>query len=337
MKVLFLGEGWTGSNARSMANAFSAAGYETRHIDTTHVGRPSRLSPGWIRLKLTGMNANQAIHAQIDQAVRDWRPDILFCFKTIYLDQARLTELPVTVKIHYSPDDASNPANVSEDYLRHESAWDHVVTTKTHNVTELEARGVRSAIFVPSAYDPAWHHPIAVADPDRFSVGFIGSRRPDREQLLARLGEMYAGDLLVAGQMSQSPSIRKSGANLGPSAFGEPFSQLVGRIRSNLILLNSDNRDMHTCRSYEIPAAGGFFVGQRTDEHSDLLVEESECLLFGTEDELVDHLNWADTHKTQVDSMRKRGYRAILSGNNTYVDRVHMMSVQAGFSPRRVK
>ncbi len=333
LRVLFVGPAWTGSNAASMANAFVEVGFEVRHIDSTRASRPPRYSADWVRLKLGRGLPAPGLLGEIEETVRAWRPDVLFCFKTINLDQRRLLDLDVPIKIHYSADDISNPDNTTDGYLSHESDWDHIITTKRHNVAELEARGVRSAIFVLSAYDPAWHHPVAVSNPDAYRVGFIGSRRPDREELIASLGKAYGSQMLVAGTMSTSPSVKASGASLAPSMYGEDFSRGIATTMSNLVLLNSENRDTHTCRTFEVPAAGGLFVGQRTDEHREILSDEVEALLFDSDEELLERLAWVDSHPAEASRMRQRGREAILKRGDTYADRVRELARAVEITP----
>ena len=45
MKILYIGDDWVGSNARSLADGFRQAGHDVVVIDTTPVTLPPRLSP----------------------------------------------------------------------------------------------------------------------------------------------------------------------------------------------------------------------------------------------------------------------------------------------------
>ena len=103
--------------------------------------------------------------------------------------------------------------------------------------------------------------------------------------------------------------------------YGEHFSTAVASVTANLVLLNSDNRDTHTCRSLEVPAAGGLFVGERTDEHAALLTEGTECLLFSDEDELHQVLKWCRDHPDRATAIARSGHQRIVGGNHRYVDR----------------
>ncbi|RDI55814.1 CgeB family protein [Nocardia mexicana] len=324
MRILFVGDDWVGSNARSLADGFRQAGHEVVVVDTTAVTLPPRLSPPWVYAKVAHRRAPWRVadvHDEIDYLAADFAPDMVFAFKAVHLDQARLLSVPAALHVHYSPDDVANPENISADYLAHEANWDLIVTTKRHNVPELRERGVGSVAFVSSAYDPAWHHPAARRG-DRFLTGFIGACRPDRRGLLVDLAREYGGGLAVYGPgwRRVAPLWRTGAAVRGP-VYGEHFSVAVAAVTANLVLLNSANRDTHTCRSYEIPAAGGLFVGERTEEHAALLAEDTECFLFSSTAELRDILTRCARHPDQAIKVAEAGYRRITAGRHRYLDR----------------
>ncbi|WP_458688517.1 CgeB family protein [Nocardia tengchongensis] len=325
MRVLFVGDDWVGSNARSLADGFRQAGHEVVVIDTTSVTLPPRLSPPWVYSKLAHRRAPwdiESLHREIDSAAHTFKPDLLFAFKSVHLDQQRLLSTPAGLHVHYSPDDVSNPYNTSPEYLAHESAWDLIVTTKWHNVPELTARGARHVKFVRSAYDPALHHLTARRTVRRYLVGFVGAVRPDRQDLLVSLAREHHGDMLLRGPgWRRVRALWQTGADVGGAVYGEHFSAAVAAVTANLVLLNSDNRDTHTCRTFEVPAAGGLFVGERTDEHAELLQDDAECYLFSGPAELRDILRRCTKYPDQAAKVAEAGHHRIVTGAHSYADR----------------
>ncbi|NUS43128.1 MAG: glycosyltransferase [Mycobacteriaceae bacterium] len=325
MRMLYVGDDWVGSNARSLADAFRQAGHEVIVVDTTAASLPGRLTPAWWYAKSTGRRApwtHRVLHARIDQVAKDFRPDVLFAFKGVYLNQRRLLDVPCGLRVHYSPDDVANPTTTSAEYLALEREWDLVVTTKRHNVAELSARGARRVLFVPSAYDPAWHRPCARRAARTALVGFVGARRPDRSALMVELARAYGGDLLLRGPgWWKAPGLRGTGADVGGPVYGDHFSAAVAGVAANLVLLNSDNRDTHTCRSFEIPAAGGLFVGERTDEHQEMLDEGTQALMFTGREELRAAVDWVRDHPDAAAKIAEAGHRRVTAGRHTYRDR----------------
>jgi hypothetical protein len=306
-----------------MASGLEAAGHEVRIIDTTPISKPTPLSPPWWALKVSGGGPSRPGGELLEvarQIAVDWRPDVLFCFKTVRLDQEHLLDLPVPLTVHYSPDDVSNPENVTTDYLVHESQWSLIVTTKRHNVEEIEERTGSKPLFVWSAYDPAWHHPRPLARPyAEYSVGFVGNARPDRLDLVVGLSRRFGRSFLLAGErwVRMSPSLVRHASVRGPQ-YGEHFSSAVRSVLCNLVLLNSDNRDSHTCRSFEVPAAGGLVVAERTEDHLELFEEGREALFFSSEDELLELISVVTRAPHSFLDMRRRGHERVVNGNHSY-------------------
>jgi hypothetical protein len=306
-----------------MASGLEAAGHDVRIVDTTPIAKPTPLSLPWWSRKLPGgglPDPGDRLLSTARELARDWRPDVLFCFKTVRLDQQRLLDLPVPLKVHYSPDDVSNSENVTADYLAHEQHWSLVVTTKRHNVEEIAARSGTKPLFVWSAFDPAWHHPRPLQRPyTEYVAGFIGNARPDRLALVTRLSRRLGRDFLLAGERwsRMSPTLARHASVRGPR-YGESFSSAVRAVRCNLVLLNAANRDSHTCRSFEVPAAGGLVLAERTADHQLLFDEGREALMFSSEDELLDLVACTGREPDRFAEIRRRGHERIVGGNHSY-------------------
>jgi Glycosyl transferases group 1 len=325
MKILYIGDDWVGSNARSLADGFRQAGHDVVVVDSTAVSLPQRLSPPWVYSKIWRRRAPwsvDTVHSQIGRVAAELRPDMVFGFKTVHLDQRRLLEIPARLHVHYSPDDVSNPYNTSREYLDLEREWDLIITTKRHNVEELRDRGANAVKYVRSAYDPAWHRPAARREARRYLVGFVGACRPDRRGEMISLADKYGSKLLVQGPgWRRVPQLRFTRATVAGPVYGEKYSWVIATVQANLVLLNSDNRDTHTCRTFEVPAAGGLFVGERTDEHAEILDDRTECFLFSEPAELHEILDRCEADPELTRKVAEAGHRRVVRGGNRYVDR----------------
>ncbi|KXP09303.1 glycosyl transferase family 1 [Tsukamurella pulmonis] len=322
MRILFAGDDWYGSNARSLAVGFHRAGHEVTVVDTTAVTLPRRGGAAWWYAKRTGRRAPAAVDAVHERLESQPVPDLLFCYTAVHLDQERLLSLPAGRRVHYSADDVANPVNTTPAYLAAESGWDAVVTTKAHNVPELAARGVRHPIFVRSAYDPDWHRPTGSRSARRYAAGFVGNARPDRTALLAGLAARWGREFYLAGPgWRRRPALLRSGATVRGPQYGAALSAAIGAVDANLVLLNSDNRDTHTCRTFEVPAAGGLFVGPRTVEHAELLADGREALLYDDPAEIDGIIERVRADPAGARRIAEAGRSAIVRGGHTYTDR----------------
>jgi hypothetical protein len=121
------------------------------------------------------------------------------------------------------------------------------------------------------------------------------------------------------------PELHLTRATVGGPVYGEHFSAVVAQVTANLVLLNSDNRDTHTCRTFEVPAAGGLFVGERTAEHAELLDDGRECFLFSSPDELHEVLRRCAHSPERAREIAVLGHRRITGGGHAYVDRARQI------------
>jgi hypothetical protein len=305
-----------------MARGLSGLGHEVLGIWTDSINNPSRHSLAWGYKHLSGRRAPWTIRRfkAALRAAEEFKPDIVFCFKAIHVPQELLLSVKSKLHIHYSPDDLCNKRFTSQDYLDHERAWTLIVTTKRYNLPELASRGTMRTLQVQCAYDPTWHFPAPSTMGPRFDVGFIGTAtdRPGRIEFMGRLAAIYQKHLVAIGNGWPSSAIARM-ATTSPPVYGEQFSYRVASITSNLVLLAP--RDQHTTRSYEIPAARGLFLGERTEEHTAIIEDYVEGLLYSSEEELIERLHWVERNQGSAREIASRGWRRITRGKNSYGDR----------------
>lgn len=325
--MLFVGDDWYGSNATSLRDAFTDLGLEVLTVNTFS----SRSGPSSIPKRLArkirpaafSRRSTESVSEAVRAAVRAHGAfDYLFVFKGIHVSAAVVSEFR-GLTVHYHPDDTANLANVSDIYSAAEPHYDTHVTTKLHNVGELRARTKSDVIFVRCAYDPRWHFADKSASTlDR--VGLVGTKRPDRIKFVGSVAAAASNAdqrMLIAGSgWSSEHHLGRIAEIVGPK-FGAEFSLAVHSAPIQLGVLNSANRDSHTCRSFEVPAAGGLFVGEWSAEHDSIFSEQGSALLYRTEEEAIDMIRFALLNEEFSSRTRAKGLELITNGKNTYVDR----------------
>lgn len=322
MRVLVVGNLSIGSNARSLAEGFGQH-HEVRMVDTSAWTHPRRFQRDWVLKRyassLSSKSNSQCI-AAIREATTGWKCDVAVFFKTILFEQDALLSVKATRRVHYSPDDVSNPENLSKQYLDAELEWDAVVTTKRHNVPELTSRGVQNPIFVMSAFDPDIHY--AKVEQKRFTAGFIGAMRPDRNDLPRLLSHTMRGRYVVAGpKWRRKYPLDIPRVEILPPVMGTAFSDLSAKMHAGLVLLNSANRDTHTCRTFEVPATGVLGIMQRTAEHETLFDEGSAVFVDSLRDEVPTVLERVEAEPRWAAAIAEKGHRVVTTGGHTYAHR----------------
>jgi spore maturation protein CgeB len=235
-------------------------------------------------------------------------------------------------------DDMFNPTNQTFLFYRALPLLDWVFTTKSYNVPEFLEAGAKNAVYVPNAYDATIHYP-ARPLPDelpryRGDVAFIGTFRRDRADYLAGLCARLDSTCVVrvwGGGWHKMGRVvywlrRRAWEPLNKGTecrelWGPEMGKAIQANKICLGLLNHANRDLHTSRTFEIPACGGFMLAERTCEQLGFFEEDKEAAYFSTIEELVDKLRFY----MRADSVRERisrtGYERCLRSGYQYTDR----------------
>lgn len=325
LRVLYVGNLRPGRNSRSMLHGLqSLPDLEVRSVDSGRFQPKSRLSAEYWRYRRTrqiNSGAAAGLDADLRAVLDGWSPDILFCFKTVDLPQDRLQSIRAPRSVHYSPDDVSNADCTTPEYLEAERQWDLLVTTKGHNVEELLARGARNVLHVWSAYDPALHLGAPVTSARKYLTSFYGAHRPDRSWLVDTLRQTAPDRAVVAGERWRRNNLGATkNVDIVRPVYAEAFLPFCQSAESGIVLLNSANRDTHTCRSFEVPAAGQAAVLEDTEEHRTLLTEQ-EAFFFKGQDGLAETLLTVRGDATRRARVAAAGNRRISLGSHTYADR----------------
>lgn len=329
LRILFVGDLTTGGNACSLVNGFRNLELNIRTVDTSSYERKSIGSKEWFYHKMfqqPSKSWENVFRQRLQEVVSGWIPDVLFCIKTIHIPQAILHSIPCNLRVHLSFDDVSNLSNLTRDYLQFERSWDIIFTSKIFNVPELQKRTKSQIEYFDNAFDEKLHFPSIRFSERKWDVGFVGAHRPDRHNLPNLLIDAGIRRPVIAGpRWRRFYPFGVRGVDLLPELFGNAYTDLGNQIKLGLCLLNSDNRDQITMRSYELPALGQLVVGLETDQHLDLLENQKEAFWFKTLDEILQFGGEFQYRQSEFADIALAGTRRILGGKNTYTDRARTM------------
>ena len=309
MKLLYHGAFFPGSTALHRLEGFSALpGLEA-------VAQEAKTAPGnWLtRLRWRARWPRDAAgdNAALVDAARRHRPDIVFIDNSRLIDRptlALLREAGAKLLAYYSPDDMMAPHNFSWPLRLTYPEWDLVFTTKSFNVPELAARGVRHPCLVGNGYSPRDHRPCTREEvgPDfeKFDCVFIGTYERDRAGGIERLAQAGMSIVIYGGNASRLPgwrTINHPNVALRPAVYAEEYSRCLHHGKIALCFLRKANRDRITTRSIEIAATGRPMLAEHTAEHDGHFANGDEYLSFSSDAELV-----AQAQKLLTDSSRRR-------------------------------
>lgn len=302
MNILFVGETWRGSSARSMREAIAALpGINVEEIGEDHYF-PRVRSP---LLRLASRVLNRWHRAELARDVVDniatRCPDVLMVYKgpgvAANLVLNARSKSVFTVNLY--PD--MSPHAHGKQLATAIGAYDLVVSTKPfHPASWSSVYGYTNpCVCVPHGYDPVVHYWAVAPTNQSIDIALAATCRREYAQLItdlaAALGE-FKVRVEVAGygweemQRAWPDNWKCVGALRGVA-----YADFVRRAKiviapvSSSTVVNGFHQpgDEDTTRTYELAAAGCFFLHRRTPYARQVYDEETEVPMWGDAAELA--------------------------------------------------
>jgi len=331
IRVLFVGEDWHGSNATSFKRSLRFLGCDVLNVNERE------FYPDWssFYLKVLRMLLRRIICVEFNRYLRReaafFRPDIVFVFKGSMVRRDTLMFFhdigALTFNFYPDVDLVSHSRRFCNDFLACVPHYDCVFTPKAYHLVPLARAGARRVEFLPYAYDPWCHFP-ADLRPDeaarfRSDVVFVGIWEARRAAILEQLvGDGVNFSLAVWGdrwnQLDVESPLRRYVKFRGVT--GQSMGKVFAASRIALAFLTPP--DLHTARTFEIPAYGAFMLAERTSEHITFFKEGQEIACFGSVEELKEKIEYYLEHDDERRRIAAAGYRKVTQGGHSYIDRM---------------
>lgn len=286
MKALYIGIQTPGTTSALRGDSLSALlpTADWKHIDTDSVFRDQ---PRWARSMAFRFRMGPAVAAVNDLVKRNvntQRFDLVWIDKAVYLrpETVRHLRQQTELLIHYTPDTAFF-ANQSRFFNQTLPLYDRVVTTKSFELDQyLSFIPEERITLTTQSFDETRHHPAIPFAEKRREVVLIGLHEADRERCVS---ELIGHDVPVAvGGHGWERFSRRQRTNqffryLGPRIFGKAYTSALGEGMIGLGLLTKRFPELHTTRTFEIPACGTALATERNKETSRFF-GDNEAIFF---------------------------------------------------------
>lgn len=308
MKLLFIGESWMGSSARSLKEALqriTSSGIDEIDEINEDLYIP-KARARWLRAihRVLAPAYRRELTQAILKKCHDTCPDILLVYKGSSVD----IELIRTVKtmgiftVNVFPD--YSPHAYGKDLQKVIGEYDLVISTKPfHPALWNSVYGYSNrCVFVPHGYDPSVHLQITPPTEFDFDLGLVATWRPEYHILMRGVASLLApGKVRVAiagnGWKDKAREFPDNWVfagevlGLGYVRWARRAKILLAPVTRN-VMINGQQQpgDEDTTRTYELAAAYCFFIHRRTEFVQDLYDETTEVPLFDTAEELAEKI-----------------------------------------------
>ena len=307
MKLLFLGESWMGSSARSLKESLQRIvvlnNDEIDEIDEMNEDLYiPKAKSRWLRVVhriLTPAYRNELAQALIKKC-NNTHPDVLL----VYKGQSISVELLRSIKAM-----GIFTVNIFPDYSPHAygtrlrqtiGEYDLVISTKPFHPDLWESMYgyTNPCVFVPHGYDALVHLRTTLPTKFNYDIGLVATWRPEYHDLMCQVASLLAPhkiSVAIAGNGWADKTDKFPGEWVFTGEImGAAYSRWAQQCKIMIAPVNRDvviggqrqPGDEDSTRTYELAAANCFFIHRRTDYiHS--VYDNTEVPFFDDAAELV--------------------------------------------------
>jgi hypothetical protein len=213
--------------------------------------------------------------------------------------------------VHFTPDTAFTH-NQSKFFYDALPLYDYLITTKSFEKRFYHAKKVKHLLYCTQGYDPALHR-IYNSFNEKDGIAFVGQYEEWRAEVIARLLERNLNIKLAGADWKAFAYKFRNKSNLsylGSGLFGEAYARLISGSLIGLGLLAKRFPELHTTRTFEIPACGTLLATERNEETETFFLED-EALFFSEIEELVEKIESVLADKELLRNLTDNGHRKI--------------------------
>lgn len=224
--------------------------------------------------------------------------------------------------VNWSSDDVFNPLNSTKYMLDCFDKYDCIFSPREHLREEYLSKGAKSFEVLNWYYRAG----LIMSSPKGNQVksddiSFIGAWSERRENIL---NSISTHNMKIRGwgwnKKAQKQFLAKTDCQAGVGM--KDMMDIFATSKINVNILTIENRDTTNLRNYEIPAACGFQVSERSDAILQLFDEDKEIVCYGSNEELMEKCDYYLRNENERQKIAINGYYRIVNSSYSLIDRV---------------
>jgi spore maturation protein CgeB len=247
--------------------------------------------------------------------------DLIWVDKAIFITPktTRILRERTTKLVHFTPDTAFFD-NYSNYFVKSLTYYDNIITTKSFDLANyLKLIPEEKLILATQGFNKGLHKPMHSFVDKVFGVTFIGLWEPSREKLVENLLE---NDILVylAGK-KWNAFVSKMNNNslnyLGEGLFSDKYVEAISKTNFSIGLLSKKFPELHTTRTFEIPACGTALITEKNQETASFF-KEDEVIFYENEKQLIEKLKYFKENLDELASITQNGMNKVIEAGFDY-------------------
>jgi spore maturation protein CgeB len=321
-KMLFIGDQWFGSDARSLCAAFRRRGWEVGELDPKRYFPLGATKLAKVVTKLFRPVFRRNLNAAILRESAKLLPNVVFIYKGASVQSStvlKLRQLGLFTTMYYPDVSLYTHGSEIPKCVPH---YKLIFTSKSWGVSDLKNLGATDVRIVLHGFDTDTLVGLPETNDHSYEcdASFIGTWSPWKEKLLSALMDNIPTlDLKIYGSLwdkSNSDCLKR--CIQFRTVEGHAYISAMRRSKINIAILSegrtgASQGDVTTSRTFNIPSSGAFMLHQRTDELVRCFTEGEEVACFSDQNELVSKTQYYLKHNEERICIADAGRRRALA------------------------
>jgi len=249
--------------------------------------------------------------------------DLIWVDKGVFLRPSTVKLIKEKSKklVHFTPD-MSFYMNKSRFFEKAMDTYDFLITTKSKELPYYYSRIAKEKIILATQGFSKKTHQIHHEFKDKQNaICFIGLAEPYRIKVAEKILESNINLKLAGKGWNKFVAKHKHNISLsylGETVLGNDYSKLISSCKFSLGLLSKIFPELHTTRTFEIPACGTVLLTERNTEIESFF-QETDVIFYENIDDLIGKVKYFQQHNDELELIAKNGYSKVhKSGYDNY-------------------
>ncbi|WP_289055257.1 CgeB family protein [Carboxylicivirga marina] len=234
--------------------------------------------------------------------------------------------------VHFTPDPAFT-FHKSHLFRQSLNLYDYAVTTKAYELKNFEQYlNADKVIYATQGFDTDLHKPLTPFEHKKAGVLFIGHHEKEREEVLQKLIDEDIA-VCIAGIKWQSFADKNKTKTkfkyLGNGIYGKDYVKTLSAYQFSWGSVSKWIPELHTTRTFEIPACGTALITERNNETSSFF-KDDEAIFYDSLDDMIEKIRYYQNHPQELQQLTQKGTQRVHNDGRDYESILRKVLQQIG-------
>jgi len=272
------------------------------------------------------------INKYIVAALNDETYDLIWVDKAVFITPktTALLRSKAAKLVHFTPDPAFT-FHKSKLFLKSLPNYDFLVTTKSYEL-EHYYKHIKTdkVLYATQGFDAKLHKPSKHPFSKKDGFVFIGHYEDQRAVVLQKLLQNDIKITLAGIKWNHFARKHQDNPNLtylGDGVYGEDYVKTLQNAKMAWGALSKWVPELHTTRTFEIPACGTALVTERNSETASFF-KNSDAIFYNDINDLVTQVKYYMSNNKSLETLTEKGTKTVHLQGKDYKSIIHTLLQQ---------